>query len=437
MFTLLFLLTAIDDVEVRKLLDNRVNVAKKATGIVVGILDGKGRRVIAQGPAGMNGDTVFEIGSITKVFTGILLADMAERGEVKLSDPVAKHLPTEARIPAYEGREITLLDLTTQTSGLPRLPANLKPADLSNPYADYTPAQMFEFLGGYKLTRAPGEKYDYSNLGVGLLGFALAHRAGKSYEALVTERILKPLGMTRSSITLSSEQKANFAEGHNADLTPAKNWDIPTIAGAGALRSTVNDMLKFLAANIGEANTPLGKAMRASHAIQKPAGGPDMSIGMGWHVVNKYGHPLTWHNGGTGGYRSWAGFAPSTHTAAVVLCDTSFAVDDLGLHFTAAPYPAVELPAARKELTVDRTLLQKYAGKYELIPGFVIAITEEDGKLFLQATGQPKFSLFASSQTDFFLKVVDASVTFHSNEAGDTPELTLHQNGDRKAKRIP
>jgi serine-type D-Ala-D-Ala carboxypeptidase/endopeptidase len=162
-----------------------------------------------------------------------------------------------------------------------------------------------------------------------------------------------------------------------------------------------------------------------------------MAIGMGWHVVSKYESPVTWHNGGTGGYRSWAGFAPSTKTAAVVLCDTNFAVDDLGLHFTAAAYPVKELPAARAEVAVDRELLKRYVGRYELVPGFVIAITEEEGKLFVQATGQPKYALFAASQTDFFLKVAEASVTFHRNDAGEVPELTLHQNGDKKAMRIP
>src|SRR5207244_1074108 len=139
----------------------------------------------------------------SKAFTAVLLADMVTRGEVKLDDPVSKYLPETVKVPAYQDRVITLLDLTTQTSGLPRLPSNLKPADPGNPYADYDVDRLYAFLNGYTLTRAPGAKYEYSNLGVGLLGHALARRAGKSYEELVTERILKPLKMTRTSITLS------------------------------------------------------------------------------------------------------------------------------------------------------------------------------------------------------------------------------------------
>jgi len=172
---------------------------KKAVGMVVATIEPDGSTSMAAygspGPGAMplDADSVFEIGSITKVFTAILLADMADRGEVALDDPVAKFLPDGVRVPGRNGRRITLLDLTTQSSGLPRMPDNLRPKDPTNPYADYTPEQMFEFLGRYELTRDIGAQYEYSNLGVGLLGQALARRAGTSYEALVKERILDPL----------------------------------------------------------------------------------------------------------------------------------------------------------------------------------------------------------------------------------------------------
>jgi CubicO group peptidase (beta-lactamase class C family) len=428
------LLPGADDAEIRSLLDNRVNVARRANGIVVGLLDDKGRRILSEGPR-LDGDTVFEIGSITKAFTAILLADMSLRGEVKLDDPVSKYLPESVKMPAYQGRQITLLDLTTQTSGLPRMPGNFHPADPSNPYADYTPAQMYEFLSSYTLTRAPGEKYDYSNLGVGLLGNALARRAGKSYEELVTERILKPLQMTRSSITLSAAQKANFAPGHAENLSLTANWDLPTFAGAGALRSTANDMLRFLAANMTPPDTPLGRAMALSHGIRKPTGMPEVSIAMGWHVTDKHGTPIVWHNGGTGGYRTWAGFAPSTKTAVVVLCNTSFGVDDLGLHFTAASYPAAKL---KPEVKLERDTLLPYVGRYELTPAFVIAITEADGNLSLQATGQPKVRLYPESPKDFSIREVPASITFERSDTGAVTGLILHQGGvDQKARRVP
>src|SRR5687768_14330253 len=167
--------------------------AGRSVGMVVGTIDADGKTVIASyGNAGpdalpLDADSVFEIGSITKVFTAILLADMADRGEVKLDDPVARHLRAGVKVPERNGKAITLIHLSEQTSGLPRMPDNMKPANPLNPYADYTAEQLFEFLGRYQLTRDIGAEFEYSNLGVGLLGQALAMRAGKSYEALVKE----------------------------------------------------------------------------------------------------------------------------------------------------------------------------------------------------------------------------------------------------------
>src|SRR3989442_9269459 len=184
---------------------------KDGEGMVIGLLD-KGRGVIAVG--GVNVDNVFEIGSITKTFTASLLADMVARGEVKLDDPVANYLPRAVRMPVRV-RPITLLDLATQSSGLPRLPDNFAPRDSSNPYADYSVQQLYEFLSRYQLPRDPGASYEYSNLGVGLLGHALALRAGMSYEQLVTRRILSPLGMRETAITLTPAMRARLAPGHD------------------------------------------------------------------------------------------------------------------------------------------------------------------------------------------------------------------------------
>ena len=201
-------LRAADIAEIRSIMANRVENGK-AVGIVAGIIDEKGRQVVAAGkisPDGTqapDGDTVYEIGSVTKVFTSLILADMIEKGEVKPDDPVSKLLPATVKVPSRNGRQITLLDLSMQVSGLPRLPDNLKPADPGNPYADYDAAKLYDFLSRYTLTRDPGEKYEYSNLAVGLLGHALALKAGISYEELLRRRIFAPLGMTSTSIALS------------------------------------------------------------------------------------------------------------------------------------------------------------------------------------------------------------------------------------------
>src|SRR6266404_338219 len=311
------------DAEVLAILKERVE-SKRSAGIVVGILDEGGRRVVACGNAGsadkpLDGNSLFEIGSITKVFTSSLLAEMVRRGEVRLEDPASKYLPDSARLPSRNGKGITLLDLATQTSGLPRLPGNLAPKDPKNPYADYTVEQLYDFLSHYTLTRDIGEKYEYSNLGVGLLGHILARKAGMSYEELVTKRILEPLGMKDTGITLSAPMRARLAPGHDAGGAPVGNWDVPVLAGAGALRSTANDMLKFLAANLDAGDGPLPSALRETHKARRPTGMPQLEIGLGWHIFHRFDNDLVWHNGGTGGYHSWIGFLAARRVGVVVL----------------------------------------------------------------------------------------------------------------------
>lgn len=233
-------------------------------------------------------------------------------------------------VPQRGGRQITLQDLSAQRSGLPRMPTNFKPADMNNPYADYTVEQMYAFLSGYELTRDIGSQYEYSNLGVGLLGHALALRARTSYEALVTERILKPLGMTHTGITLTPWMKAHLAQGHNAAGAVVPNWDLPTLAGAGALRSTMNDMLRFARANLEGNAGRLQKVMQQTHQPRGPTTTPNLSVALGWHIRRMNEHDIVWHNGGTAGYRTWLGFDASRRIAAVVLTNSGQSADDIG-----------------------------------------------------------------------------------------------------------
>ncbi len=429
---------------IRDLLVNRIDEAKKAVGIVVGTLGPDGRSITAYGklakdrPETPGGDTIFEIGSITKVFTSLVLADMVERGEVTLDTPVRKLLPDSVKVPSRNGKEITLLDLSMQISGLPRMPNNFHPADPANPYADYDAPKLYEFLSAHTLTRDIGEKYEYSNLGVGLLGHALARKAGMSYEALVRTRVLEPLGMKDTSVALSGDQKKRLATGHNAALAPVKNWDLDAIAGAGALRSTANDMLKFLAANAGLVDTPLKPAMLRMRSLRRPTGMPDVDIMMAWHTFSREGSEMFWHNGGTGGYRSFAGFDPVKKTAVVVLCNSSFDIDDIGRHILNPAFPAASFtpPKQRTEIALEATVLAEHAGEYTLAPTFAILITADGQHLYAQATGQPRFELFAEKKDEFFLKVVDAQISFVRDDAGKVTHLVLHQNGlNQKAPR--
>lgn len=439
----------------------REYLARDNVGLVIGVVFPGGRRVFGYGRRGGEGgdsspdqDTIFEIGSITKVFTAALLADMARRGEVRLDDPVQRYLPAGVQVPTRGGRAITLLHLATHTSGLPRLPGNLGRTvrDRANPYAHYTVDDLYAFLNGCRLARVPGERYAYSNLGAGLLGHVLALRAGMGYEALVTRRLCGPLGMMDTAVTLSPEQRGRLAQGHAASDEPVPLWDLPMLAGAGALRSTARDMLAFLAANLesagdedsgGNARDAVLRTLALTHAVRyRPgppppewpgyaaavaapgiayaalrllppriaarlpflllslavfgaahAGGPgpgllatllavaagidvwrrpdpvrgalarrrfiarviglgvlggafslygdvrrrlemaDSTMGLGWHVapLGAGGRQVLWHNGGTGGFSSFAGIVKETRTGVVVLSNTANGVDAVGV----------------------------------------------------------------------------------------------------------
>jgi len=412
------------DSAVRAILAPRVaafpDSGKHGAGIVVGLLDANGKRRIVA--AGVDAGAVFEIGSITKVFTASVLSDMVARREVKLDDPVANYLPRAVHMPV-RGRPISLLDLATQVSGLPRLPDNLAPRDQSNPYADYSVRQLYEFLSRYQLPRDPGASYEYSNLGMGLLGHALALRARMSYEQLVTRRLLTPLGMRETAITLTPPLRARLAPGHDEAGNVVPNWDLPTLAGAGALRSTASDMLAFLAANVDTSATPIGRALRQTHDPRQATDNPNLKVGLAWHILSRPIGNIVWHNGGTGGYRTFIGFDPVRRIGVVVLSNFNRSVDDLGYHLLDESFPLEPPPQRHAEVAVDSLVLARYVGDYELAPTFHIVITREAMHLFLQATAQPRFPIFAESDSTFFLTVVDAQITFRPDG------LVLHQNG--------
>ena len=322
--------------------------------LVVGVIQGddywtEGFGPMSQWSAISDGDILFEIGSLTKLFTSTLLSLLVERQELKLATPINQLAPTYEKLPDT----ITLGSLATHTSGLPRLPANLRQSiqDVHNPYATYTFEHLHDYLLGHNGT--PGKTtgaVSYSNLGVGILGNILADHLGTTYEAAIVESICKPLGLSDTRITLSDEQIARLAVGYSQDNRPVKNWDLPTLAGAGALRSSAHDLLMFLQANLKGSSTPLARAIANTHTLQCDTFAPptgiakilsrlgffhllktvrgeplakreEKGVGLGWFIEHL---PTTdqyvyGHNGGTGGYRSFCGFIPKTQTGVVVL----------------------------------------------------------------------------------------------------------------------
>ncbi len=423
------------DSAIAAILRQRV-AAGKTPGIVVGILDAAGTRFVshgtgAPGPAVLDSATLFEIGSITKTFTSTLLADMVVRGEVALEDPVAKYLPAGTRVPSSGERQITLLDLATHFSGLPRLPNNLSPRDINNPYVDYTPEKLYAFLAAHELRRASGSAFEYSNLGVGLLGHALALRAGTDYETIVRRRVLDPLGMRDTKITLTPADNARLAAGHNAGGQVVPPWDLASLQGAGALRSSAADMLRFLAANIAahgdsSAKRPLAVAMRMTQESRRSPT-PGVGIGLGWiSQTSPAGMKLFVHDGGTGGHRSVALFDPARRVAVIVLSASASDVNDIARHLLDSSSPLVR---ERVAVTLPAESLDGLVGEYALTAEFRITISREGSQLYVQATGQGKFPVFAESERSFFARAVDAQITFALGPDGKATMLTLHQGG--------
>ncbi len=278
-------------------------------------------------------NSIYEIGSISKTFTGTVLADMVAEGKVNLEDPISKFLPDSVCNWSTE-KAITLEELSTHTSGLPRLPDNLTKnflADLDNPYRNYGTASLYAFLKNYAPQSKDKRNCEYSNLGVGLLGHILAKIDDKSYEAMVTDRIFKPLLLTNSTITLKEGQ---LIQGHDGLGYPVSQWDFQALAGAGGIRSTTADMMKYLAANISKV-----KPYVDTHLPRK-----DMSafqkIGLGWISQKNGDLAFTWHNGGTGGFSTFMGFSKERQVGVVVLANSVQSVDAVGvriLEFLAKP----------------------------------------------------------------------------------------------------
>jgi serine-type D-Ala-D-Ala carboxypeptidase/endopeptidase len=361
---------------IQAFLQQRVEVEKRDAAIVVGLVNERGSWVISCGKLDngtdqqVNGDTLFDIASITKPFTGLLLQDMIGRGEMKLDDPVQKYLPASVRMPTRNGKEITLLQLVTHTSGLPHIAPNLEPKRADQPFADYTVEELNTFLSGYQLTRDPGTKFEYSSLGAGLLGHVIAVKARRDYESLVVDRICQPLKMDSTRITLTPDLKARFATGHNQFGEAVPSWHRQTQLGGSALRSTANDMLKFLSANLGLTPSSLTPLMEKTHLLRldQTLG---MDFGLAWIITRgPQGREIIWHAGGAPGYVTVAGF-DKTRRRGVVVLSSSYDLDvqAIGMLLLESEWQPDKRP---KPIKVSNAGYGSSVGQYELAPNFAL-----------------------------------------------------------------
>lgn len=402
--------------------------------LVVAVVNGDRSRIYAYGKLvdgkAPNADTVFEIGSVTKTFTATLLAQQVTEGHLKLAMPVASLLP-DFSVPSRNGKSITLGNLAEQHSGLPRMPDNFAPADPDNPFADYDGAKLRAFLAHYTLTRDPGSAYEYSNLGVGLLGYALAQHAQMAYGTLLKQRIFGPLGMRSSALLIDASMRAHLATGHDETGKPVANWDMEALAGAGAIKSSAADMVRYLQANMGQLKTPLYPAMQLAHKPRMTVG-PEQ-IGLVWMTRHDASGDVIWHNGMTGGYASFVGFSADGKHGVVVLTNIQQSVDDLGF---AALLPNAKLAPPHKRIAMAPKAMNVYVGSYQLAPQFILKVFPRGDQLFAQATGQGALPIFPSATDEFFAKIGGISISFHRNKTGDVVSLTLHQHGDHPAPRV-
>jgi len=377
--------------------------------------------------------TVFEIGSVTKTFTALLLAQQVQQGKATLDTPVSAWLPGW-QVPSRDGKPITLGLLAEQYSGLPRLPTGLGAG--SDPYAAYDAKQLRAFLAGYTLPRDPGAKYEYSNLGFGLLGYALSRHAGLGYGALLERDVLQPLGMGSTAVETTPAMRARLAPGHDMAGKPQGRWHFrDALAGAGAVLSDGHDMLAYLEANMGVSRTPLAAATKLAQTprLKVPMG----RIGLAWMSTPTPDGTVLWHNGETGGYSSFIGFTADGRRGVVLLANSQAAGGALTKLGMAALSPKSPLPDVRKAVQLPPATLDDYVGQYELAPGFVLTVFRSGDDLYARATGQGALPLSASTRDAFFASVDDIRIDFQRDASGKVAALVLHQNGtDHRAKRL-
>lgn len=318
---------------------------KKIDQVMIGVIDQKGNKhYLAMGEKPeklekLDENTIFEIGSITKTMTSILLADAIQRMEMKLDDPVQQYLPTGMTVPTRDGKPVTLEQLATHTSGFPRMPQIQMEAIrqdgklLADPYSRFDSDQLKKALETTKVKVEKKPRVDYSNFGTGLLGFALARKYGKDYSTLIDDRLFKPLEMKSSFITVPASEQKRFIDGHSPTGTVVPHWDFTDPAvGAGGVRSTAADMLRYLEAAMGKSNA-LQPAFNLALAPQYEMN-PRMQIGLAWLMLDMQKSRVWWHNGGTGGFCSYCAFSKSPGVAVVILCNrggTNRDVDNLGM----------------------------------------------------------------------------------------------------------
>jgi D-alanyl-D-alanine-carboxypeptidase/D-alanyl-D-alanine-endopeptidase len=372
-------------------------------------------------------DTKFEIGSISKVFTSLLLFESERLGKVSRNDPAAKYLipkddPSQASL-----SKITLISLSTHTSGLPRMPFNfgVNGGSGPNPYAAYGRDMLVAALKFHGPTAVVGGSVSYSNFGAAVLGEALASAWGMTYTQALHARVLDPLGLTETSVGLAdTDAPVDLAPGHLGAMR-VPNWTFQAFAPAGAIRSSARDMATFVRDAMG-ADSPLKAAFEATELPLHPLGGGGGHVGMAWMIRDNPDNPIIWHNGATAGSHAVIAFTKKSGSGVVLLANIQKESESLSAGLLGVKIPVHSIPKIENA--------SEYVGSYPLSPAFVLTVTQNDGSLYVQATGQPRLDLARKSDDTFKILGVDASISFERDQTGKIIALVLHQNGmDQRA----
>ncbi len=404
-------------------------VKDKPGGIAVAWVDADGAAFFSAGKYSaedarpITSDTPFQIGSVTKVFTALLLAESERAGRVSRHDPAARFLlpaddPAQAAL-----AKITLLSLTTHSSGLPRLPSNIgpNPDGAPNPYGRYDRTALVNALRTDGPGAPAGRTVAYSNFGASVLGEALGAAWGASYADALTAHVLQPLDLKATSLALTGGKlPADLAPGH-AGKTRVEPWTFLACAPAGALVTSARELGGFLAFCLGRTESPLRAALAETLKPQLPAPEVGGQVGFGWFMFGDEAQRVYWHNGATNSYHAFVAFSPVSAKGVAVLVNSSANIDSLGFALlgTTLPGPTV----AKTKKATD------YPGRYALTPAFAIDISERNGALYEQATGQGRLALREVATDRFTIVGVPADISFERDTAGRVTALVLHQNG--------
>ena len=397
----------------------------------------------ADNPRSLDADSRFEIGSLSKALQGLLVARLAERGEIALDQPLATLLPEGTSVPQFADEPIRLIHVLTHTAGLPRLPPDFEITDPDNPYADYTPENLLADLEATELQGPPGASFGYSNYGAMLLSYALVHHSGQSLATLLEQEIFEPLGMNQTGLD------GTTVAGHAGRGRAADNWDFhPDLGGVGAIRSTPADMARWLEASLGRHDGPLAGALAKSREVLIEADG--QLVGYGWlHLPLGENHVLA-HDGGTGGFSSFAALDPETGRASLVLMDTSMvlrgSLGDLAMHLVDDSVPMEEPePASARQPDLDFEALTGrfalYDGEEPFMGDFVLEFSNANGELLVQASVggqiQPKVGLDPDGEDRFVNPDIDLTIEFQRNESDEVHGLDFNQGPlDLHGKRL-